>query len=411
MKSASILTLATAVAAEYGYGAAPSTSAKLGYSTVYPGHGKQPVTVTAQYQPIPTYVNGKWSQYEAISTVITDANGNKVTVTKTEQDVTVYHTKTTLTHTMSGTAGGYAKPTGYSGGAYANSTKPSTWNELYEEIHEVSYNHMGPHALPGYSGNPKAKENKDEQAVKIKKYSGGKWNTYAHTFTYSAPKPSVTTYDAPGTYTVPAKDVTVPNPTTVTMTQTYTATANKPVTYGGQITEVSKPTTITAVYAAYETHGAVTKTVIHSTTVACPNAGKYTIVKPTTTVYAHDTTVTYPSVTKYDAGVYHHPAETVTITKSHQPYTCSFEQTSAYPVATPPAASVYPDAYSTAPAYSATEPTSTAPYGADPSSDYDEPIENYGHANAGYVKRGGVLQRRKAESGPAKPAAKFAILV
>jgi hypothetical protein len=410
MKSATILSLATAVAAEYGYGSAPKTSSKLGYTTVYPGYGKQPVTVTAQYQPVPTYVNGKWSHYEAISTVITDVHGNKITVTKTEQDVTVYHSKTTLTHTKSAPIGGYAKPTGYGASAYANSTKPQTWNELYEEIHYVPYNHMGPHALPGYAGNPKAKETKDQQAVKIKKYQGGKWAEYDHTFTYNAPKPSVTTYDAPGTYTVPAKDITVAYPTTVTATATYTAKANKPVTYGGQITSVSKPTTITAHYPAYETHGTVTKTVIKSTTVACPNAGKYTIVKPTTTVYKHDTTVSYPQVTKYPAGVYHHEAETVTITKSHQPYTCSFEQTSAYPVVTPPAYSAYPDAYSTVPVYS-DKPSSTGPSYPDPSSDYDEPIESYGHANAGYVKRGGVLERRKAESGPAKPAAKFAILV
>lgn len=402
MKSATILSLATAVAAEYGYGAAPKTSSasKLGYTTIYPGHGKHPVTVTAQYQPVPTYESGKWSHYEAISTVITDVYGNKITVTKTDQDVTVYHTKTTLTHTKSAPVG-YAKPTGYN--AYANSTKPQTWNELYEEIHEVPYNHLGPHALPGYAGNPKAKETKDKQAVKIKKYQGGKWNVYDYTFTYNAPKPQVTTYDAPGTYTVPAKDITVAYPTAAIVTQHYTAKANEPVTYGGHITKVSKPTTITAHYPAYETHGSVTKTVMKTTTVGCPTAGKYTIVKPTTTVYKHDTTGSYPQVTKYPAGVYHHPAEVVTITEAHQPYTCTFEQTSAYPVVTPPA-------HPTVPVYGE-EPSTAGPAYPDPSSDYDEPIESYGHANAGYVKRGGVLQRRKAESGPAKPVAKFAILV
>jgi hypothetical protein len=398
MKSASALIFATAVAADYGYGA-PSTSSKLGYTTVYPGHGKAPVTVTAQYQPIPTYVNGKWSEYEAISSVITDGYGNKITVTATDEDLTVYHTKKTITHTVTAPVEGYAKPTGYYGAKNATSTK--TWNELYEEIHEVPYNHVGPHAIPGYPGNPKCTDNKDEQWVTIKEYSGGKWHTYLHTFTYSAPKPSVTTYDAPGTYTVPANDITVAYPTTVAVEQTYHATANKPITYGGQTTDVTKPTTITAPYAAYETEGATTKTVIHTKTITCDKPGKYTIVKPTTTVYAHDTTVVYPTVTKYPAGVYHHYPETVTITKSHQAYTCSFEQTSTYPV--PSATSTHVSSSS-----STETATSTKPYGADPSSDYEEPAESYGHASAGYVKRGGVLQRRKAEVAPAKVAVKAA---
>ncbi|EUC42103.1 hypothetical protein COCMIDRAFT_8279 [Bipolaris oryzae ATCC 44560] len=409
MRSVSILSLATAVAADYGYGV-QSTSSKLGYTTVYPGHGKEPVTVTAQYQPVPTYVNGEWSEYEAVSTVITDGYGKEVTVTATNQDVTVYATKKTITHTVTATPEGYAHPTGYYRGSGESHTN-KTWYELCEEIHEMPYDHIGPHALPRYPGNPKYTGNKDEQGVTIKKYSGGKWSTYMHTFTYGAPKPQVTTFDAPGVYTVPANDMTVATPTIVTAEQTYHAVANKPVTYGGQIAEVTKPTTIAAVYIGYETEGTMTNTITHSTTVTCSTAGTYTIVKPTTTVYDHDTTVIYPSITQYEAGVYHHPAETVTVTEAHQPYTCSFEQTSTYPAAT--SASAYSSApvYSSAPSYSTGEATSTTPYAADPSSDYDEPIESYGHASAGYVKRGGVLQRRKAAPAPANAHAKFAILV
>jgi hypothetical protein len=406
MKSASAVIFATAVAADYGYGA-PATSSKLGYTTIYPGHGKPAVTVTAQHQPVPTYVNGKWSEYEVISSVITDAYGNKMTVTATDEDMTVYHTKKTIVHTVTAPGsgftapvGGYAKPTGYGGEKAPYVTK--TWDELFEEIHVVPFNHIGPHAIPGYSGNPNCKDNKDEQFVTIKEYSGGKWHTKAHTFTYSAPKPSVTTYDAPGVYTVPANDITVAYPTTVAVAETYHATANKPITYGGQTTDVTKPTTITAAYAAYETHGAETKTVMHTKTITCTEAGKYTIVKPTTTVYAHDTTIVHPTITNYPAGVYHHSAETVTITKAHQPYTCSFEQTSTYDV---------PAATSTRVAYSASteEATSTVPYAPNPSSDYEEPAESYGHASSGYVKRGGVLQRREAVA--AKAGAKRVILV
>ncbi|KAF2273711.1 uncharacterized protein EI97DRAFT_150804 [Westerdykella ornata] len=415
-KATSISLFVASVTAHYGYGA-PSTSSKLGYTTIYPGHGEQPVTVTAQYQPVPTYVNGRWSSYEAISTVITDIWGNKITVTKADQDLTVYHTKKTLTHTVTVTngAGGYAKPTGYYGlnSTSTNSTSTKTWYELYEEIREVPYNHVGPHAIPGYSGNPRCEDKNDEQSVTIKQYSGGQWKTYAHTFTYSAPKPSVTSYDAPGTYTIPANDITVQYPTTVAVEHTYPAEANKPVTYGGQTTDVTKPTTITAAYAAYETQGTVTKTVVHTKTITCNKPGKYTIHKPTTTVYAHDTTITYPSVTEYPAGVYHHPAETVTITKAHQPYTCKFEQTSTYPVpSSVPSPTGQPGDYEH-PEYPAYTPTPTEPEHPDPSSDHEEPAEDYGHANVGYVKRGGVLQRLKAESAPVKArgAARRVILV
>jgi hypothetical protein len=389
MKSAAVLLFATSVAAEYGYGApsTSSTSSTYGNSTVYSGHGKPSVTVPAHYQPIPTW-----------STVITDGYGNKITVTKSDEDVTVYHIKTTLTHTTTYTAQGYAKPTGHYGG---NSTHTSTkiWNELYEEIYECPYNHVGPHAIPGYSGNPKCTDNPDEQAVTVKEYTHGKWTTYVKTFTYSAPKPLVTSYDAPGTYTIPANDVTIEYPTTVAVEETYHASANKPCTYGGKTTYVTKPTTITAAYAACETKGHVTKTVVYSTTLTCTKPGKYTIHKPTTTVYPHDTTVTYPTVTTYPAGEYHHPAETVTITKSHQHHTCSYSQTSTYPHPTYPTGKPHHTS------------SSTQPPNPDPSSDYEEPVENYGHAHAGYVRRGGVLERRKADVDSANIVARPVILV
>lgn len=405
MKSASAVIFATAVAAEYGYGPV-STSSEVGYTTVYPGHGAAPVTVTAQYQPVPTYVNGKWSQYEAISSVITDVYGNKITVTAADESLTVYSTKKTITHTVTAPVEGVAKPTGYYGASNATYTT-KTWDELYEEIHEVSYDHVGPHAIPGYSGNPKCKDNKDQQSVNVKKYADGKWSTYAQTFTYGAPKPAVTTYDAPGVYTVPASDITVAYPTTVAVEQTYHAAANVPVTYGGMTTSVTKPTTITAAYASCETQGTVTKTVIHSKVVTITKAGEYEIVKPTTTVYPHNTEVAYPAVTEYPAGVYHHAAETVTITKAHQAYTCSFEKTSTYAVPTAISAAVSEYAV---PSSVADKATGTQPPAADPSSDFEEPAESYGHASAGYVKRGGVLQRRKVETVAAK-AANHVILV
>lgn len=409
MKSFNTIIFAATVAADYGYGPASSSSSstKLGYTTIYPGYGKEPVTVTAQYQPVPTYVDGKWSEYEAMSSVI-DAYGKKITVTAGDQDLTIYSTKKTLTHTVTSTVmGGQAQPTGYGKPyGYSNTTYTTkVWYELYEELHECSFDHVGPHAIPGYPGNPKCKDNKDEQVMTIKKYSGGKWHKYVQTFYYGPPKTSVTTYDLPGTYTIPANDITYAHPTAVPAEGTYHAEANKPCTYGGVTTQVNKPTTITAAYPAYETHGAVTKTVIYSKTVTCDKPGVYTIVKPTVTVYPHATTVHYPTVTEYPAGTWHHPAETVTITKPGQAYTCSYEPERPHPTFG------YPS-YPSYPAHPTSKPTNTQPPKPDPSSDYYEPTEEYGHAEpAGYIKRGGVLSRRGAEAAAPKNAAKRVILV
>jgi hypothetical protein len=453
MKSASALLLATVVAADYGYGSyAEESSSDAAYTTVYPGYDHEPVTVTSQYQSIPTYDAdaSTWGEYAYVSTVITDYDGNDYTVTNTDQPVTVYHESSTITRYQGEAtpvaSAGYnpiAGSNGTSSAPYPAQTK-SAYYELTEEVHEASYKDLGPKALPGYGGSGLRKD-PDHQPVVIKKYSNGKWNSYSHVFTYGAPKPSATTFENPGTYTLPASDLTVEKPTTAAVEARQTCYAHKSVTYGGQTTSVSHKTTLTAPYGAYETHGSSTKTVIKYKTITCPSAGKYTIVKPTTTSYDHDTTISYPTTTHYEPGIYHHPRETVTITKKHQPYTCSFSKTHSYPMpshyptwkptSTKPASTTahptsstktktkhhsthkatstkkassthegYPTTTS-APAYTVTKdgygttttPSSTTPYGPDPSADYDEPLENYGTPYAGYVKRGGMLERRTAE--------------
>jgi hypothetical protein len=45
--------------------------------------------------------------------------------------------------------------------------------------------------------------------------------------------------------------------------------------------------------------------------------------------------------------------------------------------------------------YGHATPTPVAPAHPDPSSDYEEPAENYGKTETGYTKRGGLIQRRK----------------
>jgi hypothetical protein len=364
MKYALIFAATAAAYEAYGgYGAdaesssvvKPTTSAKpIGYTTIVPGYGKQPVTVTTQHQPYPTCVSpayggkdcAKWDEDAYVSTVIKDYDNNYATITKTAQPVVVYHTKKTITHSATATSG-YAAPTG---AAYKNGTE-GCWYELYEKIEEVPYNQLGPHALPGYPGSGLYKEGEKKQPVNVKEYKGGKWSEYVHEYSYGTPKPEVTTYEKPGVYTVPSKDVTIDHPVTYPAEATKTARAGETCTYGGQSIEAKQTGYITGAYAAYETKvnggKTVTETVIKHTTIYASTTGNYEVSKPTTTVYDHDTEVAYPTAKHYEAGVYHHEAKTVTITKPGQAYTCEYEQTKKYEATSIPKKSTDHAAYPT----------------------------------------------------------------
>ncbi|OWY46516.1 hypothetical protein AALT_g2499 [Alternaria alternata] len=364
MKYALIFAATAAAYEAYGgYGAdvesssavKPSTSAKpIGYTTIVPGYGKQPVTVTTQHQPYPTCVSpayggkdcAKWDEDAYVSTVIKDYDNNYATITKTAQPVVVYHTKKTITHSATATSG-YAAPTGV---AYKNGTE-GCWYELYEKIEEVPYNQLGPHALPGYPGSGLYKEGEKKQPVNVKEYKGGKWSEYVHEYSYGTPKPEVTTYEKPGVYTIPSKDVTIDHPVTYPAEATKTAKAGETCTYGGQSIEAKQTGYITGAYAAYETKvnggKTVTETVIKHTTIYASTTGNYEVAKPTTTVYDHDTEVAYPTAKHYEAGVYHHEAQTVTITKPGQAYTCEYEQTKKHEATSTPKKSTDHSAYPT----------------------------------------------------------------
>jgi len=407
MKTTSTLLFAGAAAAQgYGYAAAPSSSSKAGYTTITPGGTSYgPVTVTAQYQAVPTYdaSASSYSDYLYVSTVVTDADDKKCTVTKTEQPVTVYHTKSTKTHTTTYAPAPSAWYPYGKNGTSNNTPHTKTWEELCEKVVEVPYKELGPHALPGYGGSGLCKtcygsehhaggDKEDEESYQpahVKEYKDGKWSSYEVTYTYGAPTPKATTYATPGTYTVPAYDMTVYKTKTMAQEGTYTAAAHKTVTYGGEYTHVTKATTITAAYAACETKGSETKTIIKTTTIYADKPGTYTVAKPTVTSYETEQVCHYPTAVVYPPGVYHHSKETVTVTKTSQAYTCSYGSTSTYPTSTP---------------------STTKPHGPDPSGDHDEPAESYGYATAGYVKRGGMLERRKAEEKKA-PLGKRVILV
>ncbi|KAF3046742.1 hypothetical protein E8E11_003207 [Didymella keratinophila] len=327
------------------------SSSQLGYTTIYPGYGKEPVTVTSQYQPYPTCGAAgsdgkscnKWNEDKYVSTVINDYNSKKVTVTCIDKPITVYQTKTTITHYPTASSG-KASPTGSYGSYDAKKNATQPWYEMNEKVHEIKYKDLGEHGLPGYGGSGLCKSCDEEQPYKIKEYKDGKWSEYETTAIYKAPTPETKTYDAPGVYTEPAKDVTVTYTMTKPSEATTTARAGVSVTYGGYTTDFKSTGVQTCAYGAYETgkdkNGKdVTSTVVKTVTVTVSTTGKYEVAKPTTTVYAHDTEVHYPTVSVYQPGVYHKDAQTVTITKSGDSASCEYKQTKTYST---PAASKTP---------------------------------------------------------------------
>ncbi|KAK8175227.1 beta-glucosidase 5 [Phyllosticta citrichinensis] len=142
----------------------------------------------------------------------------------------------------------------------------------------------------------------------------------------NVPTPFITTYATPGTYTIPARTVTLTEVTTVPVvtTQTLTSGVN---TYGGVTTSVVTETTVTCPYATVETSGSTTTSVIKTTSYYCPGNGVYTVVPPVTTTVPADTTADYPKVTSYTPGTYTQPERTVTITKTNDVYTCPVDGT------------------------------------------------------------------------------------
>ncbi|KAK7527855.1 beta-glucosidase 5 [Phyllosticta citriasiana] len=154
----------------------------------------------------------------------------------------------------------------------------------------------------------------------------------------NVPTPFVTTYATPGTYTIPARTVTVTSSTTVPVatTQTLTSGVN---TYGGVTTSVVTETTVTCPYATVETSGSTTTSVIKTTSYYCPGNGVYTVVPPVTTTVPADTTTDYPKVTSYTPGTYTQPERTVTITKTNEVYTCPVDGTESTATGPIPSAS------------------------------------------------------------------------
>ena len=340
---------------------ASSKPTPVGYTTIYPNYGKEPVTVTSQYQPYPTCAAAgsdgkscdKWNEDKYVSTVINDCDSKKITVTHVEKPITVYHTKTTITHYPTASSAGGRDGKAYPTGSYGYDEKKNgtnTWYEMYEKVHEVKYKDLGAHGLPGYGGSGLCKTCNDEQPYKVKEYKDGKWSEYETKAVYKAPVPETKTYEKPGIYTESAQDMTVTYTITKPSEATTTAKAGIPVTYGGVTTEFKETGIQTCAYGAYETGKDedgkdVTSTVVKTVTATVSTTGKYEVAQPTTTVYDKDTEVKYPTVSIYKPGVYHKDAQTITITKSGDSVSCEYSQTKTYP-SEPEKTPVYDDEYS-----------------------------------------------------------------
>ncbi|KAF2123951.1 hypothetical protein P153DRAFT_259346, partial [Dothidotthia symphoricarpi CBS 119687] len=346
---------ATAVAASEAYKydnddtLGPRSTEKFEYATIYPGYGKNPVTMTSQYQAFPTCVSAdnenkkctKWSQDQYVSTVINDFDGNSATITKVNEIVTVYHAQSTRTHTST--------ITHKSSGDAAATTEYKLWHELYEKIYEAEFSMLGKHALRGYPGSGLSNKDEYKQPVHVKEYKYGKWDEYDFILDYSpsktaskrvvVPTSETTTYSKTGVYTIPANDVTIYYPVIQPAEATAVARAGESFTYGGAYIDVRSPGTVIDAYGAYETkvidNKFKTENILKYTTFYASTIGRYHMVKPTTTVYSEYTEVRYPTTQYHAPGVYHYAAETITITKPNQAYTYNgYQQIETYAIPT-----------------------------------------------------------------------------
>ena len=169
--------------------------------------------------------------------------------------------------------------------------------------------------------------------------------TQVPTTTKAPPKPTTTApvvvptpvpevCETRGTYTFPARIVTLTETTTVCAASTTTVPKGTH-TLGGVTTVVTTSTTVTCPYATVTTgtDGVVTN-VVSTTTTVCPSAGTYTIAPVTKTVVVEQTVVVVPVVTTYCPGTYTAPAVITTVTETSVTVWCPFETPAPAPLPT-----------------------------------------------------------------------------
>ncbi|KAL8388383.1 hypothetical protein RB599_003209 [Gaeumannomyces hyphopodioides] len=152
----------------------------------------------------------------------------------------------------------------------------------------------------------------------------------------------------PGTYTFPAKTITLTETTTVCGAE-VTKVPSGTHTMGGVTTVVTTATTVVCPVATAEPlpNGDVTS-IIKMTTYVCPTAGTYTIGPHTTTV-TKEKEVLVPVVTVYPPGTYTAPAVVTTVTETSVVVVCPFTSPAPAPTAAATTAAPPPAVTSEAP--------------------------------------------------------------
>lgn len=150
------------------------------------------------------------------------------------------------------------------------------------------------------------------------------YTTVPYSCSNPVPTPEVTTCPTPGTYTFPAKTVTLTS-TEVVCVPTTTVVPPGTHTYGVHTKVVTETlTTVTCPYASTYTSANAVYTTLTQTVFECPTPGTYTYGGHSTTV-TETATITYPVVATYTPGTYTHPVKTVTVTVPQYVYTCPYE--------------------------------------------------------------------------------------
>ncbi|KAF3939906.1 hypothetical protein ABW19_dt0201384 [Dactylella cylindrospora] len=150
-------------------------------------------------------------------------------------------------------------------------------------------------------------------------------------YDHPVPTPEITTCPTPGTYTFPAKTVTLTSTEVVCVPTTAVLTPGS-TTYGHTTTVIATQTVVTCPYATTYTSATAVYTTLTSTVFECPTPGTYTYGGFTTSV-TKTVTVTYPVATTYTPGTYTAPVKTVIVTETDYVYTCPY---SAYVPPPPP---------------------------------------------------------------------------
>ncbi|EJT72816.1 hypothetical protein GGTG_09671 [Gaeumannomyces tritici R3-111a-1] len=150
----------------------------------------------------------------------------------------------------------------------------------------------------------------------------------------NVPTPIQELCPTPGTYTFPAKTLTLTETTTVCGAQ-VTKVPSGTHTMGGVTTVVTTATTVVCPVATAEPlpNGDVTS-IIKMTTYVCPTAGTYTIGPHTTTV-TKEKEILVPTVTVYPPGTYTAPQVVTTVTETSVVVVCPFTSPAPAPPAAP----------------------------------------------------------------------------